>query len=213
MDESDEVYIVDYTFEKEDAAELSVEEGVLVKVIRKHDKEGNSEWWLVQTAQGRGYVPSSYLKPSGKGISALAIDNKNSNVDIKHDMVTDDSEGIQEMMSYERLIDDENRTVNYVNKDERSFGMEDLNPVLGLVTSLGNSSDLNVLHNNEVMYRVLYDFQATEQEETSVEEGELVTVMKVGDDSGNDEWCYVESKGKQGYVPFNYLEPVNGIPS
>ena len=227
MGQNDELYVVDYAFEKEDAAEISVEEGAVVRVIRKHDKEANPEWWLVQTAHGRGYVPSSYLRPGGNFVATIGNEAKTIDVDTKCDMTVDVSE-----RSQLKPVDDtcvENGTVKHMNNNGRSVGVNDLNPELYIPNNLGSGpdvngsdvngsdakgpdvtgSDVNVSHNGNLVYRVLYDFEAAEEEETSVEEGQIVSVLKVGDDSGNDEWCYVESKGRQGYVPFNYLEPVN----
>ena len=63
----------------------------------------------------------------------------------------------------------------------------------------------------DLIYRALYDFEATEDEEISITEGVLVRVLKMGDDNGNMEWSCIELQGKIGYVPSNYLETADGI--
>lgn len=54
-------YIVKYNFEAEDEVELSATEGTKVIVVRKSDKNGNTEWWYVDMNGKKGYIPQSYL--------------------------------------------------------------------------------------------------------------------------------------------------------
>ena len=52
-----------FSFEAGSDAELSVEEGELLWLLKSHDLTGNSEWWLVQKEEGaKGFVPASYLE-------------------------------------------------------------------------------------------------------------------------------------------------------
>jgi hypothetical protein len=54
----------DFNFSEEHLVPLKT--GQVVKVIRKHDVEGNSEWWLVEDRSGaQGYVPGNYLAKYG----------------------------------------------------------------------------------------------------------------------------------------------------
>ena len=195
------MYVAEYTFEKEDAAEMSVEEGTVVEVIRKHDKEGNSEWWLVQTADARGYVPASYLKPREKFKELTGSETSK-------DDVGSDMDGIG---GSEGLAGREKHSVGTaMNKTDGYLCVSDMDPDLRLTSSSDSDTETSVFKSSEMMYRVLYDFETDEREEVSVEEGDIVTVLRVGDDSGNNEWCFIEARGKQGYVPFNYLEPADG---
>ena len=195
------MYVAEYTFEKEDAAEMSVEEGTVVEVIRKHDKEGNSEWWLVQTADARGYVPSSYLKPREKFKELTGSETPK-------DDAGSDIDGIG---GSEGLAGREEHSVGTaMNKTDGYLCVSDMDPDLRLTSSSDSDTETSVFKSSEMMYRVLYDFETDEREEVSVEEGDIVTVLRVGDDSGNNEWCFIEARGKHGYVPFNYLEPADG---
>ena len=58
-------YCAEFAFEANSAAELSLEEGQFVAVLQKRDLTGNDEWWLVDSNDQKGYVPSSYLSPVG----------------------------------------------------------------------------------------------------------------------------------------------------
>ena len=52
-----------FSFEAGSDAELSVEEGELLWLLKSHDLTGNREWWLVQKEGGaKGFVPASYLE-------------------------------------------------------------------------------------------------------------------------------------------------------
>ena len=54
-----------FSFDASSDAELSVEEGQLVWLLKSHDLTGNSEWWLVEKEGGaKGFVPANYLQTS-----------------------------------------------------------------------------------------------------------------------------------------------------
>ena len=55
--------------------------------------------------------------------------------------------------------------------------------------------------------RVLFSFDAGSDVELSVQEGELVWLLKSHDLTGNNEWWLVEKEGgAKGFVPASYLE-------
>ena len=58
--------MVEFSFEAQNAGELSVFEGDLVSVLRHSDSSGNPEWWLIHYKDATGYVPHSYLSPVGE---------------------------------------------------------------------------------------------------------------------------------------------------
>lgn len=193
----EDLYIAEYTFVKENVAEITVEEGTVVKVIKKHDKESNPEWWLIEADHGRGYVPSSYLKPCG-GVLASPTARENG-IDVK------DGCGKEKPRS---LTGNEDYDENTVERKKMEKGLLE-----GSITHTDGCSDVFAMNTHDITYRVVYDFNGTDQQESSVSEGDIVRLLKIGDDSGNKEWCFIEYDGKQGYVPLNYLEPVNGISS
>ena len=58
--------MVEFSFEAQNAGELSVSEGDFVFVLGYSDSSGNPEWWLVHYNNATGYVPQSYLSPVGE---------------------------------------------------------------------------------------------------------------------------------------------------
>jgi len=58
-------------------------------------------------------------------------------------------------------------------------------------------------------YQVIYDFQASADDELSINVGDVVIVKRPGDDEG---WFYGSLKGKEGIFPSSYVEPYNGTP-
>ena len=51
-----------YAFEARCPIEVTLRDGMLVKVLKSHDLDGNLEWWLVETENGcQGYAPANYL--------------------------------------------------------------------------------------------------------------------------------------------------------
>lgn len=78
--------MVEFSFEAQNAGELSVSEGDLVSVLRHSDSSGNLEWWLIHYNDATGYVPQSYLSPVGEHDSDIegeddVIDNQDGDDD------------------------------------------------------------------------------------------------------------------------------------
>ncbi|BFZ16161.1 hypothetical protein BsWGS_19199 [Bradybaena similaris] len=61
---------------------------------------------------------------------------------------------------------------------------------------------------DNMCYYALYDFKSRHPNETSLTAGHPVTVLKLHDLDGNTEWWLVESEGKRGYAPANYMAPI-----
>lgn len=53
-----------------------------------------------------------------------------------------------------------------------------------------------------------FNFEAQNAGELSVSEGDLVSVLRQSDSSGNPEWWLIQYDGATGYVPESYLSPV-----
>ena len=55
-------YSAEFDFEASSAAELSISQGQVLRVLQQQDLLGNREWWLVEgNDQKTGYVPAIYL--------------------------------------------------------------------------------------------------------------------------------------------------------
>ena len=169
--------VLKFDFKAEDDTELSAEEGVIVTVIRKCDKTGNSDWWLVEYDSKRGYIPASFMEE---------IDSSNT-VDEKLPTINNSNEETPRKSSF---------------RDSLSS-----NPKLNSIKNENLESDLdaNLNYDFTEYYGLEYDFEALNKGELSVEEGQIVKIIRKHDSKGNPEWWLVEHEGKQGYVPNNYL--------
>ena len=170
-------FVLKFDFKAEDDTELSAEEGVIVTVIRKCDKTGNSDWWLVEYDSKRGYIPASFMEE---------IDSSNT-VDEKLPTINNSNEETPRKSSF---------------RDSLSS-----NPKLNSIKNENLESDLdaNLNYDFTEYYGLEYDFEALNKGELSVEEGQIVKIIRKHDSKGNPEWWLVEHEGKQGYVPNNYL--------
>ena len=56
-------YYALYNFAARHDNEASLTAGLPVTVLAKHDVDGNSEWWLVDSGGTRGYAPANYMSP------------------------------------------------------------------------------------------------------------------------------------------------------
>ncbi len=196
-------YVADFTFEKENDAEISMEEGNIVNVLRKCDKEGNSEWWLIETSNGRGYVPALYLSPYNNPVDHPvnnAADGTN-----KGFVQSQDLSNVSGTVSKEKLSPVPSITNKRFSTD---FSIEKQPEIPYYNNTSNNIADITATSKGDSMlYKALYDFEA-EEGECSLEEGAIVRLMKLGDLSGNTEWSQIEYNGKSGYVPTNYLEQI-----
>ena len=56
-------FAITFNFTSRSPLELSVVKGELVNVILQHDKDGNTEWWLVANKEGKqGFVPHNFIR-------------------------------------------------------------------------------------------------------------------------------------------------------
>ena len=67
---------------------------------------------------------------------------------------------------------------------------------------------MEVTPGEDKLYVVEFNFEAQNTGELSVSEGDLVSVLRHSDNSGNPEWWLIHYNGATGYVPESYLSPV-----
>ena len=41
---------------------IDMSEGNIYQVLARQDKQGNPDWWLIQSDSNTGYVPKNYIK-------------------------------------------------------------------------------------------------------------------------------------------------------
>lgn len=220
--------VVKFSFEAECDAEISAVEGTVVNVLRKCDKTGNPEWWLVEQNGRKGYIPQAFLGEEKRTRSFSDL-NFSVNGRLKQeplipirntsDITNADKSETSQNIHVSNTTSDEGENVsvdsnmvsnvikadndNRLDVDSRSLisTASDVAPSFkSSVTSDGEPAYDNVSH-----YAVEYDFEALHQGELSVKEGTVLTVLQKYDQKGNEEWWYVEYDGQQGYVPRDYL--------
>ena len=72
----------------------------------------------------------------------------------------------------------------------------------------GSSDMVEVIPGREKLHMVEFSFEAQSAGELSVTEGNLVSVLRYSDTSGNPEWWLIQCNGATGYVPQSYLSPL-----
>ena len=58
-------YYALYGFTARNNNEITLFDGQVVTVLKKHDQENNTDWWLVDADGVKGYAPANYLQPMG----------------------------------------------------------------------------------------------------------------------------------------------------
>lgn len=67
----------------------------------------------------------------------------------------------------------------------------------------------NLLSEGDDLFIALYDFVATGENQLSLSKGEKVRVLSY---NSNGEWCEARSsQGRVGWVPSNYISPINSL--
>ena len=177
---------------------MSALEETVVNVLRKCDKNGNSEWWLVEQDGKKGYIPESFLVEERKPLTRSA--SVSDAIDSPVTASTQSTFYVEKALLEISLpseesgdtepVDDKDTEENEVVKSERrgSVGYE-----------------------NVEYFGLEYDFEALHPGELNVHEGELVKVLRKYDQKGNKVWWFVEHDGKQGYVPRDYLVFVDEV--
>ena len=209
-------YVVCYDFVAENDSEINVSAGMRVNVLRKCDKSGNNEWWLVERGEGgdKGYIPESFLsretasntlKPQPEDLpesADLDENNKNPNSTLfyTNDQYLSKRKAVARSTFYtaadnnDHSIQDQPGSTD-IDPDEHD---EPSGPATLKTTSAINGT-----------YILEYDFEALNTGELGAKEGQLVTCLDDHDEKGNPEWWLVEYDGQRGYIPRDYLSHVN----
>ena len=177
IQQSNNLRVLKFDFIAEDDTELSAGEGVIVTVIRKCDKTGNQDWWLVECDSKRGYIPASFMEEI----------NSSNTIDEKLPSVNNSVEETLRKSSFQDSLSSNPK----LNSNKNS--------------NLDSELNANSHHDFTEYYGLEYDFEALNKGELSVLEGQIVKIIRKHDSKGNPEWWLVEHEGMQGYVPNNYL--------
>ncbi|XP_066928648.1 dynamin-binding protein-like [Clytia hemisphaerica] len=200
-----DTFTVLFDFQAENNSEITLKTGASVKVIRKCDKSGNDEWWLVEHEERKGYILASYLNPD----TTFNGDDQNNlqqqNEQTSHELSSASSKFYSvENTSQENTVSTSmfysmpSPTKDTVSM-EGHLGVDSEQTINDKTTHpVGNQT-------TDDLYILEYDFEALNSGELGAREGQIVNCLARHDQKGNTEWWHVEYDGQQGYIPRDYL--------
>lgn len=184
--------------------ELEVRRGQIVNVLYQEN-----DWVYVIADSGQeGFIPHSYCAPYGSQLGELALT-------VRHKKLPrDEDDGLDQISSRGTHSVDSGQ-----QSDAESFGApKDRSSRLAPPTSDGHSTnntatlqttlpDVHPFFKDPAgRYVVLYTFVARDENDVSVERGELVTVLNRED----PDWFWVlRSDGQEGFVPSAFVCPAD----
>jgi len=205
-------YIALYDFVAENDSEITVSAGMQVNVLRKCDKSGNSEWWLVERGEGgdKGYIPESFL--SQETISNTPKPEPDPpETDLSSSGLYENKNSKSTFYSGEHLSERKTvaHSIFYASPDNSNNSIHDQSGSDHNTLDKDKPSESTTAGASNVTYILEYDFEALNTGELDAKEGQLVTCLEDHDEKGNPEWWLVEYDGQRGYIPRDYLSRVN----
>ncbi|KAL4224790.1 hypothetical protein ACF0H5_015486 [Mactra antiquata] len=204
------VYQVNSTHVAVDPLDISLYEGDVVGVIVDKDPMGNKERWFVDSGASKGFVPKKILSvyevspprpvsssedliyqhtPTGRRSSPNLMTPLNSNNQV--------SPGVHSTNSDSALT-------SLQEVDDMDFALEE--EMIPDINEPGNKDDEELEQPKlPALYYAEFSFAARNENEVSLFEHQVVTVIAMHDQDGNTEWWYVEADGHYGYAPAAYL--------
>ena len=159
--------------------ELHVRRGQLVNVLYQEND------WVYVIAEGgnEGFIPHSYCSPIDTHLAALALNVKHKKMPRSHDYDQTDQ----------------------LSTSKATSGQTDFE---SLQSSTGAIEVHPFFKDPAGRYIVLYTFIARDENDVSVERGELVTVLNKDDP---DWYWIVRSDGQEGFIPSGFVCPADMI--
>ncbi|XP_071100448.1 dynamin-binding protein-like isoform X2 [Haliotis cracherodii] len=182
---------VGYTYAALDLMDLSLNEGVMVGVIKDQDPMGNKDKWFVDDGVQKGFVPKKILSPWAGEVAGGGVGGTGSSP----------SGSLNSLMMEEGLEGLGNDTMSDIISLSSTASQAPVYPSL-TPEPVPEASP-------EQYYYAEFAFQSRGASEVSMFEGQVVTVIAKADQEGNTEWWLVDADGKRGYAPANYLRPMS----
>ncbi|XP_067655097.1 dynamin-binding protein-like [Haliotis asinina] len=185
------LYRVGYTYSALDLMDLSLNEGIMVGVIKDQDPMGNKDKWFVDDGVNKGFVPKKILSPWSGEVPGGGVGGAGSSP----------SGSLNSLIMEEGL---------------ESLGNDTMSDIISLSSTASQAQVYPSLTPEPVpeaqpeqYYYAEFAFQSRSASEVSMFEGQVVTVIAKSDQEGNTEWWLVDADGKRGYAPANYLRPMS----
>ena len=167
-----------FDFQAENNSEITLKTGTTVKVLRKCDKSGNDEWWLVEHEERKGYIPASYLNPDttfngdSQAISQQQTEQKSLETSTSSKFYSVENTSQEKTVSSSMFYSMPSPT-----KDNQTISMEGQ---LGTDSeSLTNDSSSHQVDNQtkDDLYILEFDFEALNAGELGAREGQIVKCL------------------------------------
>ncbi|XP_045175182.2 dynamin-binding protein-like isoform X2 [Mercenaria mercenaria] len=214
-----------------DSLDISLCEGDVVGVIVEKDPMGNKDRWFVDNGASKGFVSKKLLvphqsspsRPQSVGGNLLLqpspSDGSRSPVSpgASHSWQAGHSPGIQSTGNGSVLHSlQEADDIDFALEEEMVPDIGDVNEgyVDDNVTANSppvvawNTASQPINEEPELFYAE-YAFSSRNENEVSLFEHQVVTVIAMQDQEGNPEWWYVEADGHYGYAPSSYLRKMD----
>lgn len=193
--QGDKLYLVVTQYNGSDNMEISVNVGDVVGVIKEQDPMGNKEKWFVDNGAAKGFIPKSVL-------SAYKHDGKKTDTTT----IVDDSD-TDEQHIYAEIIDKTDCLTYPVEKSIKEEWPHVYEQTVEPDTQQGIPAPTDELYIAE------YPFSSGGQNQVSLFEGQVVTVLAKQDMEANTEWWMVDADGEVGYAPAAYLTKIDATPT
>ncbi|ELU16231.1 hypothetical protein CAPTEDRAFT_105924, partial [Capitella teleta] len=160
--------------------DLRLEAGTLVGIIKEGDPMGNKDRWFVDTGASQGFVVKNHFLPASP---RSQTSSRNSSIC---------SPGVSSLIEFSPDKDPppDYASVQHVRLCEQSIN-QSINEII-LVPCFQ-------------LYQAIYPFQARNDLELTIAEGDVVLLIQQHDQDGNPDWWMVDLHGKRGYVPATYI--------
>ncbi|CAH1786582.1 unnamed protein product [Owenia fusiformis] len=221
----DKLYKVLQHYTASHVMDMDAVAGDLVGLIKDKDPMGGKDRWFIDNGVKKGFVPSSILVALSQVQGDSNIGAQTKDVSAYEPQTTNSTaakpngtENVQTYSSEKPPIEFLEPEV-YVPHPEVNVPHRETHTPQGMTTQLATQDSMDAyfdddvpdVSSNEDIYQAVYSFDARNDLECPLVEGETVRVLAFTDQEGNDEWWLVlTSSNKQGYVPANYLYKTAG---
>ncbi|XP_064634293.1 dynamin-binding protein-like [Lineus longissimus] len=189
---NEKLYTVTATYEPIQLMDIPVNEGDLVGLIKEQDPMGNKERWFVDTGGEKGFLPKKFLKQVTVSTSSAPV------APPRQTTFMTEMDTLFDPPSYNEAILSPPPNGDSVDVGSLSTAMNHRNSLESERRERTNSSSCE-------SYRAAYSFTARNENEMSLHEEQIVTVVQKHDLEGNKEWWLVKTGAGQGYAPASYL--------
>ncbi|CAD6233840.1 GSCOCG00007335001-RA-CDS [Cotesia congregata] len=200
--------LVEFNYVAQEPDELTIRKGDIIKDV-KIMSEG---WWEGTLRDKRGMFPDNFVKvlePTGGVKSEVSLEVKKESATLRNGST---SKWCKVLFSYDPCNEDElalapNDMVEYLGQVEEGWWTGRLRGRVGVFPSNFVSAPAPAEDTKE-MCLVLFSYKAANEDELTLAEGEIVTL--ISRDAPDKGWWKGELRGKIGLFPDNFVKIIQG---